>query len=76
MQDPFTFNVTCPTITVSGTIPALIFNTAMSTATFTRTGGNGTITWSATGLPAGLGIGPSNGQVTGTPTQTGTFASS
>ena len=73
VQNPFTFNVTCPTITVSGTIPALTFNVAMSTATFTRTGGNGTIAWSATGLPTGLVIGASNGQVTGTPTQTGTF---
>ena len=73
VQDPFTFNVVCPVITVSGTIPALTFNAAMSAATFTQTGGNGTIGWSATGLPAGLSIGPVNGQVTGTPTVTGTF---
>jgi uncharacterized repeat protein (TIGR01451 family) len=73
VQDPFTFNVVCPAITVSGTIPALTFNTTMATATFTQTGGNGTIGWSATGLPAGLAVGPVNGQLTGTPTVTGTF---
>jgi hypothetical protein len=70
----FTFNVTCPAITVSGTIPTLSYNTAMSTATFTQGGGNGTIVWSQTGLPTGTGINSSNGQVTGTPTVTGTFS--
>ena len=31
----------------------LTFNTAMGTSTYTQAGGNGTITWSATGLPTG-----------------------
>jgi hypothetical protein len=70
----YTLVLTCPTITVSGTIPALTYNTAMSTATFTQLGTSSTITWSATGLPAGLGINSANGQVTGTPTTTGTFS--
>ncbi|HEY3350735.1 MAG TPA: Ig domain-containing protein [Thermoanaerobaculia bacterium] len=70
----YTLVLTCPTITVSGTIPALTYNTAMSTATFTQSGTTSTITWSATGLPAGLGINSGTGAVTGTPTATGTFS--
>jgi hypothetical protein len=69
----FTFNVTCPVITVSGTIPALVVNVAMTPVTFTQVGGNPPITWSATGLPTGLTINPATGDVTGTPTVTGTF---
>jgi hypothetical protein len=74
-QDPFTFNVTCPVITVSGPPSlALTYEIAMATATFTQSGGNGTITWSATGLPTGVTINGANGEVTGTPTQVGTFS--
>jgi hypothetical protein len=69
----FTFNVVCPTINVSGTIPALTYNVAMTAVTFTQSGGNGTITWSQTGLPTGVGINSGSGQVSGTPTVTGTF---
>ena len=53
------------------TIPALTKGTAM--AAVTPTGGSGVVTYSATGLPAGLTINAQNGQVTGTPTVTGTF---
>ena len=39
--------------------------------TFTQTGSTGSsITWSATGLPAGLAISPTTGVVSGTPTDT------
>lgn len=38
--------------------------------TMTVTGGAGPITWSATGLPAGLSINPSTGLISGTPTAT------
>jgi len=70
----FTFRIVCPAITVSGgAIPALTFNTAMPAAAFTQAGGNGAITWSASGLPAGIVINSGSGQVTGTPTATGTF---
>jgi hypothetical protein len=72
-NQPFTFNVVCPAITVSGAIPALTFNTAMATATFTQAGGNGAIAWTATGLPAGVSINNGTGDVTGTPSATGTF---
>jgi hypothetical protein len=61
-------------IVVSGTVPTLTYNTAMATATFTKTGGTGTITWSATGLPAGVTINASTGDVTGTATVTGSFS--
>ena len=37
------------------------------------TGGTGVVTYSATGLPAGLTINAQNGQITGAPTVTGTF---
>lgn len=36
--------------------------------TISATGGSGSYTWSATGLPAGLSIGGSSGVITGTPT--------
>ncbi len=70
----FAFDVTCPAITVSGAIPALTIGSAMATAAFTQLGGNGTISWLAGGLPSGLTIGSGTGQVTGTPTATGTFS--
>lgn len=53
------------------TIPQLTNGSAMSTAS--PSGGTGVVTYSATGLPAGLTINAQNGQVTGTPTATGTF---
>ena len=74
VQNPFTFRVACPTIGVSGTIPALTFDTAMPAAGFTQMGGNGTITWSASGLPPGVAIDPVSGQVAGKPEAAGTFA--
>lgn len=66
--------LTCPTINVTGAIPALTMNTPMATATFSQTGTGSSVTWSASGLPPGLSIGPSNGQVTGTPTATGSYS--
>jgi len=43
------------------------------TATVAATGGAGTDTWSATGLPAGLAMG-STGTISGTPTKSGTYS--
>jgi hypothetical protein len=73
----FTLNITCPTINVTSAPAAgnlnLIFNTAMTTNTYSQANGNGTIGWTITGQPTGLSIGGANGQLTGTPTVTGTF---
>ena len=41
-------------------------------ATVAASGGTGALTWSATGLPAGLNINSSTGAITGTPTTAGT----
>lgn len=62
-------------LVVSGTVPTLTYTTAMATATFTKTGGTGTVSWSASGLPPGLSLNSSTGALTGTPTQTGSFNS-
>jgi hypothetical protein len=43
-------------------------------ATLTGTGGQAPYTWSASGLPPGLGIASPLGAVSGTPKQTGSFA--
>jgi hypothetical protein len=68
----FTLNVVCPAITVNpATMPEGLFQTAYGPVTFTQTGSTGTtITWSATGLPAGLTIASTTGSVSGTPTTT------
>ncbi len=71
----FTLNVVCPAITVNpATMPEGFFQVAYAGGAgvaFTQTGSTGsTITWSATGLPAGLAIGPTTGVVSGTPTNT------
>jgi Putative Ig domain/Bacterial Ig domain/FG-GAP-like repeat/FG-GAP repeat len=68
----FTLNVVCPAITVNpATMPEGLFMVAYPGVTFTQTGSTGsTITWSATGLPAGLSIGSTTGIVSGTPTTT------
>lgn len=64
----------CPTVTVSpATIPTMTVGTAITPQTYTQTGAVGTVTWSATGLPAGVTINPTTGQLTGTPTAAGTF---
>lgn len=63
-------------IVVSGTTPVnLTYNVAMSTVTYTKTGGAGTPAnpWSIVGLPPGVSINTATGAVTGTPTSTGTY---
>lgn len=53
------------------TIPQLTKGTAMTAVT--PTGGSGIVKYAASGLPAGLTINETSGQVSGTPTVTGTF---
>ena len=69
----FTLTVTvCPAITVNpATMTDGLYQVAYAGVTFTQTGSTGSsITWSATGLPAGVTIGPTTGVVSGTPTNT------
>jgi hypothetical protein len=66
----FTLTVSCPAITVSGSLPDGLYQTTYGPQTFTQSGGVPAITWSASGLPAGLSINAGNGQVSGSPTTT------
>jgi methionine-rich copper-binding protein CopC len=69
-----TLTVNCPTITVSpSSVPAGTTGTPFSQV-FTQVGAPGTVTWSLTGtLPAGLSFNTSTGELSGTPTEDGTF---
>ncbi|MBL8167513.1 MAG: putative Ig domain-containing protein, partial [Acidobacteria bacterium] len=57
--------------------PVAALNGFVGTAysqTFTQTGGVGAVTWSSTGtLPNGLSLNPTTGELSGLPTNTGTF---
>jgi Bacterial Ig domain len=66
---------TCPFVTAGGTGTLnLTDNAAMIASTYTQSGGNGIITWSASGLPTGLSINSSSGQLSGTPTVNNIFS--
>ena len=70
----YTLVIACQTITV--TDPATNSGTAGQpfTATFTQSGGIGTITWSTSStLPVGITLNSSTGVLSGTPTETGAF---
>jgi hypothetical protein len=71
----FTLTVLCPTITVSGTLPNGLYQTAYGPQTFTQTGGAPTIAWTAPTLPASLTINSATGVVSGTPNNTVAAAS-
>jgi hypothetical protein len=65
----YSLTVNAPTITLSSTtLPAGTVGTAYTSTTITATGGTGSYTWSATGLPSGLSIGSTTGTISGTPT--------
>jgi hypothetical protein len=65
-----------PTITSgTGTLQDWTVNQPYPATTITSINGTAPITWSATGLPAGMTINVSTGTISGTPSATGTFAS-
>jgi len=55
-------------ITGPSSLPAGQVGVAYAATTVTATGGSGSYAWSATGLPAGLGMGSATGIISGTPT--------
>ncbi len=69
-----TLSVNCPVITVSpNTLPAGTAGTPYSQL-FTQVGAVGTVTWSLSGtLPTGMTFNTATGELSGTPTQTGSF---
>ena len=69
-SQPFTLTVTCPVITVNGTLPTGLYQTSYGPQTFTQSGGATPVQWSSSGLPAGLSINSASGSVSGTPTTT------
>ncbi|MCE7004808.1 proprotein convertase P-domain-containing protein [Kibdelosporangium philippinense] len=66
---------TTPSPTVSVTNPGTQNTTVGSSVNLqlSASGGTAPYTWSATGLPAGLSLGASNGLITGAPTTAGTY---
>ena len=70
----FTFTVDPPLTINPASLPAGAVNEPYpnnASTTITASGGSGSYTWSATGLPAGLTIVPSTGTITGTPAAAG-----
>ena len=62
------FNYYSPISITTASLPAGTVGVAYTSTTLAATGGSGTYTWSATGLPAGLTIGSGTGTISGTPT--------
>jgi len=59
------------TIALPATLPAGAVGSVYPPTTLLAGGGKSPYVWSATGLPAGMSIGPGNGILTGTPTAAG-----
>ncbi len=68
-----TLTASAPALSITtGSLPSGTVRTAYS-ATLSVIGATGTVTWAASGLPAGLTINSATGAVTGTPAAFGTF---
>ena len=74
-QYVYNFTVTSPPITPTVSSPLTASATVgVVMSTYTITAANTPTSYSATGLPAGLSVDTSNGQITGTPTAAGTVS--
>ncbi|HEY2090521.1 MAG TPA: putative Ig domain-containing protein [Thermoanaerobaculia bacterium] len=70
----YTLTIACNVIGVTNAVNNSGTAGTLFSATFTQSGGNGTITWSETGaLPAGITLGTSTGVLSGTTSVTGSF---
>ena len=68
-----TFTVSAPALTITtGSLPGGTVGTPYSAAVG-ATGGTGTATWAASGLPGGLAINAQTGTISGTPNASGSF---
>jgi len=73
-SENLTLVINCPTIIVGpSTLANGMVGTAYPAVTFTETGGVGTITFSETGLPTGIGMSFVAGVLSGTPTTSESF---
>ena len=68
----FTWTITAVSVTNPGSQTTAV-GAAASLQIHASDSDGGTLSYSATGLPAGLSIGATTGQITGTPTTTGTY---
>ncbi len=68
-----TLTVYAPLVITTTTLPNGIVQQAYGPIPLTANGGSGSFTWSATGLPAGVGV--TSAAVSGTPTAVGSFKS-
>lgn len=75
VERQFNLAVSGPTLSISG--PAALPNGTVGVVwgpeTVTASGGTPPYTWSATGLPPGLSINPATGEISGTPTVSGSY---
>jgi Putative Ig domain/PKD domain len=67
----FQFTIATVLAITTTSLPNGTVGTSYSSGALSATGGNSPYAWTATGLPAGLSIDPTNGTITGTPTTAG-----